>query len=40
MKINGLHVCDGLVTANMGVRAKPGALVEFRARAGIGFAGG
>jgi hypothetical protein len=40
LKINGLHVCDGLVTAKMGVHAKPGALVEFQGRAGIGFAGG
>jgi hypothetical protein len=38
LKINSLRNYDGLMTGEMGVRALCGALVEFRARAGIGFA--
>jgi hypothetical protein len=37
-KINNLHVYDGLVTDKLRLSALVGAVVEFRARAGTGFA--
>jgi hypothetical protein len=37
-KINGLYVCDGRVTGNIGLHALSGAVVEFSTRAGKGFA--
>jgi hypothetical protein len=39
LKINGLSVCDGLMTGNMGVCAKRRAVVEFSTVASTGFAG-
>jgi hypothetical protein len=38
LKINTLDHHDNGVTGNMPVRALCGAVVEFSARAGIGFA--
>jgi hypothetical protein len=38
LKINSLGICDGRVTGNIGLHALFGAVVEFSARAGKGFA--
>jgi hypothetical protein len=38
-KINSLRDCDWLVTRDMAAQPLCGAVVEFSARAGIGFAG-
>jgi hypothetical protein len=38
LKINSLRNYDGLMTGEMGINALCGALVEFQARAGVGFA--